>query len=236
MTFTYKYKTLVLFASLGFLLISCSKTVKYESTTKKVRSLDTSATRVILHEDYIFVEKEAEQLKHYLVRAMQNRMKNNHRFQLEFVPSGQAVPQNDSNHPLVFIIGDIWFNQAKISGNQLEKVTRNQSGFNFSQSWDEIEQRKWDKDQLQTIISLYFIEIGSETRLLRATMTASNDNRQKVWAGNRQISDNQMSQFYRDKELQPAHTEIKADNNITMVGRVFDELADKAVNTHFNSL
>ncbi len=231
-----RLKTTLLLVCLGTLLISCSKTVKFEPSAKRIRPLDTQATRIILHEDYIFAEKDVGQMKHILVRNIQSRMKSNSRFQFEFIPAGQKVPRNNSNRALVFITGDIWLHQGKTSGDRVEKVTRYKSGFNYNQSREEIERSKWNKNQLQTIISLYFIEIGSETRLLRATMTASNDNRQKVWTGNKQLSDNQVSTFYQDKELQPAHTVVKAGINITGISRALDELIKKAVNTHFNSL
>ncbi len=216
--------------------MSCSKTVKFEPLSKKIRPLETRAAKIILHEDYIFADNNAKELKRYLIQHIQNKMKSKSRFQFEFIPSGEKVPRNNSNNALVFVVGDIWFHQGKTSGDQVKKVTRYKRDRYVSQSWDEIEHRKWDKDQLQNFVSLYFLEIGSDTKILRATLTASNDSKEIIRSRNQQLSNKQFSQFYQDKKLQPAHTIIKADNNITDSDKALNELASKAVNTHFNSL
>lgn len=220
----------------GLFLASCTKTVKFEASSRKVRPLDTQARKIVLHEDYIFAEKEAEKLKQQLLKSIRNKMKNQSKFRFEFIPAGKAIPRNSTNKPLVFITGDIMTHKGQTSGKDVKKVTRYKRSKKVSQHWDELENQKWNKNQLQTFITLYFVEIGSETKLLRSTMTASSDNRQRVWTGNKVVSDTQKSAFFEDKKIKPAHTVIQSKETVLNPEKTFAGLALKAVNTHFDSL
>ncbi len=221
---------------MGAFVTSCTKTVKYRRPSDTIKPLDTQAKRMILHEDYLFAESNSKKLKSYLLDGLRKQAAKNKRFTIEVVRSGKPIPRNNGNNPVVFVMGDIWLHQGKSSGDEVRIVSRSKSGFNSSRSWDEIEKSKLTKKELQTIVSLYFVEVSSETRLLRATLTTSSDIKSEKKTGGRNVSNNQFSDFYVDKKLEPAHIKIKAGNDIERTDSVLRELADRAVTTHFQSI
>lgn len=231
-----KINKILLLLACTFLVFSCTKTVRYKSKTEQLKPLATKVKKLVLHEDYIFAESNAAPLKDALVKSIQNSLNGQSRFEVEFISSGNPVPRNNSNNALLFIVGDVWLHRGKVSGNSVKKFSRNRRGFNYEESWDELENRRWEKDQLQTIVSLYFIEVGAETRLLRSTITASNDSRQSTWSGSRKLSDSQSSSFFSNKKLQAAHSLIAANTSILNQSNVFQELANKATAKHFSNL
>ncbi len=224
------------FLCLMLLIVSCSKTVVFEQEAQKALPLKTDARIIRLHEDYLFAERDAQALKEKVVENIRQVMANQQRFRFEFIPSGTKIPKNDSNNESVFLIGDIWMYKGSTSGEQVKKVTRTKSGFGFSQSWDELENRSWRQDNLQTVVSLYFVEVGNETRILRSTITISNDKKTKIQTGGRTISNRQYSQLYRDKELQAGFQLVKSNSSITSTQKALNELARKAVTVHFDAL
>ena len=99
-----------------------------------------------------------------------------------------------------------------------------------------MEKRTWKQDNLQTVVSLYFVEVGSKTKILRSTITISNDKRTKIQTGDRTISNRQYSQLYKDKEIEAGYQQVRSNSSITSTQKALDELARKAVTVHFDSL
>lgn len=229
-----KTVTLLLFFLLP--LTSCTKTARYSGTVQKISALKSRATIIVLHEDYIFVEPAAIAFKNQLLTKLRQRLSKTNKYQLQFIASGGQLPKNNSNNSMIFLTGDIWFHKGNTEGYEKVKVKRSSSGYGYTKSWEEMETRNWKQTSLQTIISLYFIEIGEDTKLLRATVTASNDKNQVVFSGSRKISDNQYSRFYVDKNIEPGHQLIKSSSSIHDLRKSFEDLADKALNIHLQAI
>ena len=224
------------FLCLMLLVVACSKTVVFKQEAGKSVPLKTDARVIRLHEDYLFAERDAQALKEKVVENIKRVMEQQQRFQFEFVPTGRRVPKNNSNNENIFLIGDIWMYKGSTTGNEVKKVTKRKVKRRLSQSCDELEKRTWKHDNLQTVVSLYFVEIGSKTKILRSTITISNDKRTKIQTGGRTISDRQYSQLYRDKEIQAGYEQVKSNSTITSTQKALDELARKVVTVHFDSL
>lgn len=227
---------LIVLVLILLMFVACSKTAVYRPDDQRIRPLKTGAPIIRLHEDFLYAEREAQSLKKEVIASIKQVMSQQDRFRFEFIPSGKEVPRNSTNASNVFLVGDIWFHQGRTSGTQIEKVTRTENGFGYTRSWEELERRQWDKRILQTAISLYFIEIGSETDLLRANITVSADERYQLKQGGRIVTRRQDSQFLKEKDLQPGYRLIRLDTNLEDLENALKELANKAVTVHFDNL
>ncbi len=221
---------------LALFLASCSKTIVFKQEDQKIHPLKTDARILRLHEDYLFADSDARELKQSVIENIKQVMSQQNRYEFEFIAAGEKVPKNNSNNESIFLIGDIWMYKGNTSGSEVEKVSRSQVGFGYTRSWDELERRSWEQDSLQTVISLYFIEVGNKTRILRSTITISNDKKTKIKTGGRTISDRQYSDLFKDKELQAGYQLVESSSSITSTKQALEELAKKAVTVHFDNL
>ncbi len=228
--------TVGLLLYLSLFLTSCTKTVTFDGTTKKIKPLNSNANIIVLHEDYIFAEPQATEVKKYLIEKIQEKMRHFPKYKLMVISSGREIPQNNGNDEMIILMGDIWLHKGTTAGDQVMKVSRSSRSLTSFRTWEEIEQRHWKQNTLQTIISLYFIEVGSSTKILRSTVTASNDKKQVTRVGGRSLSNNQTSQFFQDKEVKAGHQVLKAKNSIDQPRLVFKELAARAADAQLDSL
>ncbi|MBU3915838.1 hypothetical protein KKA14_09915 [bacterium] len=216
---------------LFLLFFGCSKTVIYERPSENIKPLNTKVSIIILHDDYLIAEGGTSGLKKQLIQAILQKMQSQKKFELIHIQSGGKVPENQSKNGYIFLMGNVWKSGGDTSGNEVVKVTKYSSGANYNRSWEELESRHWDQKVLQTAISLYFVEITSELKMLRSTLTVSND-KNKSGSG---FSAKQYSDFYKDTTIAAGHILINAEGGLSS-DDVEKELATKAVGKHFESL
>ncbi len=225
------YLVKILLSILFLTFCGCTKTVVYDRSNEKIKPLKTRLSRIILHDDYLVAEKGESGLKKQVIQAILTKMRGQKKFKLIHIRSGGKVPENNSSKGYIFLMGNIWKSGGHNSGKEVVKVTRSEYGSGYNRSWDELETRHWSQNVLQTAVSLYFVEITSELKMLRSTMTVSND-KNKTGSG---FSGKQYSDFYQDPKISPGHILINAGGNLSS-NSVNRELAIKAVNRHFESL
>lgn len=219
----------MLLLPLLLLVVSCSSTIKYKGSSVQVKPLKTKARNIILHEDYIFSGQISVEIKQLLIDQLLSGLSKYPKYQVQRLKSGVSIPQNNSNKPQILLVANIWHHRGETNGQEVVKVKRHESGINYRKNWEELENRSWEQLENQSIISLYFLEIGKETKLLRATITAVNDKKQKKIKPGHTVEQRKYAMFYQIKGMQPGYDLVSVNSDISQLEQYIPELIEKSI-------
>ncbi|MBC8258876.1 MAG: hypothetical protein H8E38_07665 [SAR324 cluster bacterium] len=229
---------------------ACVNIVRYERSEDRIKPLQTTIKRIIIHEDYINSESDYLGLKAYFFKALVKRLSTIYDQQLIVIKSGKPFPTLVDNRGSLWIVGDIWSKQTKQSGRSVQLKTLSSRTSNSSSSRDVLEHLSWKEDSVMSYTNLYFIELTENPKLLRSTITASNFTAVRV-SGDRgteqssimtevefQNPDDQAESFFSgaatDKRLAAGYQLVSLALNKNNWQASLNQLAETAVSKHFS--
>lgn len=242
---------ILLVGGVMFTMVACVNLIKYERSGPLVKPLQTKVKRIIFHEDFIKTEHDLLGLKEPFIVSLTLSLKKMTSFEVIIVKSKEPLPDLRDNKGSLWIIGSIWSQQTKQTGNNVRIKTLSQRTSTYSRSWDVLENISWKKESIMSFTNLYFLEISSYPKMLKSSFTASNIEyiSEKGNQGTNQSSvinqvefsnlDEEAESFFGDstaKRLTMGYhvVSVPADNKNWKAS--LEKLAEMAVKLHFQGI
>ena len=228
---------------------ACVNIIRYDMPDSGTKRLETKLKRIILHEDYIMAENDALGMKIFFFNELADRLSKLKQKKVLVIKSGASLPKLVDNKGLIWIVGDIWSQSSKQSGNNVELKTLSSSSLNSSSSRDVLEHLYWEQESVMSYTNLYFFELTEKPKLLRSSITASNFTSAKVKGDKGTLRRNFLPHFeFRNldeeakslfggsnavKRLAPGYHVVSIHINQHNQQSALKQLAEASVNKHF---